>query len=83
MDNYYEWGAVLMQMMQPIEEIITLVATRRTIPIEEVERIFTLPNQSTRNIIDFLVKFDFLRIVNDRNLTLSESCSPFFEEMLT
>lgn len=72
-----------MQMVQPIEEIITLVATRRTVPIEEVEKIFRLPNESTRNIIDFLVKFDFLRVVNNRSLTLSGSCSPFFEEMLT
>ena len=72
-----------MQMVQPIEEIITLVATRRTVPIKEVEKIFRLPNESTRNIIDFLVKFDFLRVVNNRSLTLSESCSPFFEEMLT
>jgi len=72
-----------MQMVQPIEEIITLVATRRTVPIEEVEKIFRLPKESTRSIIDFLVKFDFLRVVNNRNLTLSESCSPFFEEMLT
>lgn len=68
-----------MQKVQPIEEVITLVATRKQIAIDDVERIFKLPNHATRNIIDFLVKFDFIKI-KGKYLTLSEACSPFFEE---
>ena len=70
-------------MMQPIEEIITLVASRGKISIDDVEQIFRLPNNSTRSIIDFLLKFDFIRITDGGYLVLSESCSPFFEEILS
>jgi hypothetical protein len=71
-----------MQRTQPIEEIITLVATRGKIRIDEIERVFKMPNGSTRNIIEFLLKFDFVRVVNGKYLVLSETCTPFFEELL-
>jgi hypothetical protein len=72
-----------MQMMQPIEEIITLVALRGKISIDDVEQVFKLPNNSTRSIIDFLLKFDFIKMVDGRYLVLSETCTPFFEEILS
>jgi hypothetical protein len=72
-----------MQMMQPIEEIITLVALRGKISIDDVEQIFRLPNNSTRSIIDFLLKFDFIRVVDGKYLVLSETCTPFFDEILS
>ena len=72
-----------MQMMQPIEEIITLVALRGKISIDDVEQIFRLPNNSTRSIIDFLLKFDFIKIVDGKYLVLSETCTPFFDEILS
>lgn len=72
-----------MQIVQPIEEIITLVASRGKISIDEVEQIFRLPNNSTRNIIDFLLKFEFVKIVDGKYLALSENCSPFFEEIMS
>ena len=72
-----------MQMMQPIEEVITLIASRRRIAISDVEEIFNLPKDSTRSIIDFLLKFDFIKIVDGRYLVLSDACSPFFDEILS
>ncbi len=72
-----------MQLMQPIEEIITLVAKRGRIAIDDVEQIFNLPNDSTRNIIDFLLRFDFIKIEEGRYLVLSETCMPFFEEIIS
>lgn len=70
-------------MPQPIEEIMTLIAIRHRVSVEDVERIFNLPNNSTRNIIDFLVKFDFVRLVEGKYLVLSESCTPFFDEIIS
>jgi hypothetical protein len=72
-----------MQMMQPIEEIITLVALRGKISVDDVEQIYRLPNNSTRSIIDFLLKFDFIKIVDGKYLVLSETCTPFFDEILS
>ena len=71
-----------MQKVQPIEEVITLVAMRKQVAIDDIERIFNLPNHATRNIIEFLIKFDFVKKVEGRYLTLSEACSPFFEEII-
>ena len=70
-------------MMQPIEEIITLVALRGKISVDDVEQIYRLPNNSTRSIIDFLLKFDFIKIVDGKYLVLSETCTPFFDEILS
>ncbi len=70
-------------MPQPIEEIMTLIAIRHRVSVEDVEQIFNLPNNSTRNIIDFLVKFDFVRLVEGKYLVLSESCTPFFDEIIS
>jgi hypothetical protein len=70
-------------MPQPIEEIMTLIAIKPRISVEEVELIFNLPGRSTRNIIDFLLKFDFVRMVEGRYLVISESCTPFFEELIS
>jgi hypothetical protein len=72
-----------MQMVQPIEEIITLVASRGKVSVDDVEQIFRLPNNSTRNIIDFLLKFEFVKFVDGKYLTLTETCSPFFEEIMS
>ena len=71
-----------MQMMQPIEEVISLIASRRRIAINDVEEIFKLPNNSTRSIIDFLLKFEFIKMEDGRYLVLSETCSPFFDEIM-
>jgi hypothetical protein len=71
-----------MQIMQPIEEVISLIASRRRIAINDVEEIFNLPNNSTRSIIDFLLKFEFIKMVDGRYLVLSETCSPFFDEIM-
>jgi hypothetical protein len=49
-------------MHQPIEEVMTLIAIRPKIPVDEIEQIFDLPGKSTHNIIDFL-EFDFVRLV--------------------
>ncbi|MGH9991582.1 MAG: hypothetical protein ACREAZ_02925 [Nitrososphaera sp.] len=70
-------------MPQPIEEIMTLIAIRHKVSVEDVERIFDLPNNSTRNIIDFLVKFDFVRLMEGKYLVLSDSCTPFFDEIIS
>ncbi|GEM_PF-2222315 len=75
--------AVAMDMSRPIEEILTLIAIRSKIPVEEIEQIFDLPGKSTRSIIDFLLKFDFIRIVEGKYLVMSESCTPFFEELIS
>jgi predicted transcriptional regulator of viral defense system len=71
-----------MQIMQPIEDVISLIASRRRIAINDVEEIFNLPNNSTRSIIDFLLKFEFIKMVDGRYLVLSETCSPFFDEIM-
>ena len=71
-----------MQMMQPIEEVISLIASRRRIAVNDVEEIFNLPNNSTRSIIDFLLKFEFIKMEDGRYLVLSETCSPFFDEIV-
>ena len=71
------------KMPLPIEEIMTLIAIRPKIPVEEIELIFNLPGKSTRNVIDFLLKFDFIRLVQGRYLVMSESCTPFFEELIS
>lgn len=72
-----------MQMTQPIEDVITIIASRRMIAINDVEQILDMPNNSVKTIIDFLLKFDFIKVVQGRYLALSESCSPFFEEILS
>ncbi|MGI0016224.1 MAG: hypothetical protein ACREBU_22620, partial [Nitrososphaera sp.] len=63
--------------------IMTLIAIRHKVSVEDVERIFDLPNNSTRNIIDFLVKFDFVRLMEGKYLVLSDSCTPFFDEIIS
>ncbi len=84
MDNYHDrLAASCPQMPQPIEEIMTLIAIRHKVSVEDVERIFDLPNNSTRNIIDFLVKFDFVRLMEGKYLVLSDSCTPFFDEIIS
>ena len=70
-------------MTQPIEDVITIIASRRMIAINDVEQILDMPNNSVKTIIDFLLKFDFIKVVQGRYLALSESCSPFFEEILS
>ena len=70
-------------MALPIEEIMTLIAIRPKIPVEEIELTINLPGKSTRNVIDFLLKFDFIRLVEGRYLVMSESCTPFFEELIS
>jgi hypothetical protein len=72
-----------MQMTQPIEDVITIIASRRMIAINDVEQILDMQNNSVKTIIDFLLKFDFIKVVQGRYLALSESCSPFFEEILS
>jgi hypothetical protein len=72
-----------MQVMQPIEEIITLVALRGRISIDDLEQVFRLPNNSTRSIINFLLKFDFVKIIDGKYLVLSETCTPFFDEIIS
>lgn len=71
-----------MQRMQPIEETITLVASRGKISVDDVQQLLRLPKDSTRNIINFLLKFDFIRIVDGNYLVLSETCTPFFDEII-
>ena len=71
-----------MQRMQPIEETITLVASRGKISLDELQQVLRLPYGSTRSIIDFLLKFDFIRIVDGNYLVLSDTCTPFFEELM-
>lgn len=84
MDNYHDrLVPCCPPMPQPIEEIMTLIAIRHRVSVEDVEQIFNLPNNSTRNIIDFLVKFDFVRLVEGKYLVLSESCTPFFDEIIS
>ena len=72
-----------MQVMQPIEDIITLVALRGKISIDDLEQVFRLPNNSTRSIINFLLKFDFVKIIDGKYLVLSETCTPFFDEIIS
>jgi hypothetical protein len=72
-----------MQVIQPIEDIITLVALRGRISIDDLEQVFRLPNNSTRSIINFLLKFDFVKIIDGKYLVLSETCTPFFDEILS
>jgi hypothetical protein len=76
----FSWAT---RLMQPIEEIITLVAMRDKISVDEIKVIFDLPNNATDNIIDFLVKFDFIRLVESRYLSLGDACSQFFEEIIS
>jgi hypothetical protein len=71
------------RFVNPIEEIIILVATRRKVSIDEIEQVFKLPNNSTKSIIDFLVNFDFVRVVDGRFLALSETSTPFFDEIVS
>ncbi|MGI0037946.1 MAG: hypothetical protein ACRD99_06280 [Nitrososphaera sp.] len=71
-----------MQRMQPIEATITLVASHGKISVDDVHQLLRLPNDSTRSIINFLLKFDFIRIVDGKYLVLSDTCSPFFDEIM-
>jgi predicted transcriptional regulator of viral defense system len=72
-----------MQRMQPIEETITLVASRGKISVDDVQKILRLPKDSTRTIVNFLLKFDFIRIVEGKYLVLSDTCTPFFDEIMS
>lgn len=82
-DNYYDHSlGCNTAMPQPIEEILTLIAIRGKVLVEDIEQIFDLPNKTTRSILDFLIKFEFVR-VNGKYLVLSETCSPFFEEIIS
>ena len=69
--------------MQPIEETITLVASRGKISVDDVQKILRLPKDSTRTIVNFLLKFDFIRIVEGKYLVLSDTCTPFFDEIMS
>ena len=72
-----------MQRMQPIEETITLVASRGKISVDDVQDVLRLPKDSTRTIVNFLLKFDFIRIVDGKYLVLSDTCTPFFDEIMS
>ncbi|HEV8387376.1 MAG TPA: hypothetical protein VGQ03_07120 [Nitrososphaera sp.] len=72
-----------MQRMQPIEETITLVASRGKISVDDVQKVLRLPKDSTRTIVNFLLKFDFIRIVDGKYLVLSDTCTPFFDEIMS
>jgi len=69
--------------MQPIEETITLVASRGKISVDDVQKVLRLPKDSTRTIVNFLLKFDFIRIVEGKYLVLSDTCTPFFDEIMS
>jgi hypothetical protein len=69
--------------MQPIEETITLVASRGRISVDDVQKVLRLPKDSTRTIVNFLLKFDFVRIVDGKYLVLSDTCTPFFDEIMS
>ena len=72
-----------MQRMQPIEETITLVASHGKISVDDVQKVLRLPKDSTRTIVNFLLKFDFVRIVDGKYLVLSDTCTPFFDEIMS
>jgi len=63
-----------------LDAIISLVAKRGEISINEVERAFPGARESTHDAINFLVKFDFLRLADDKYLSLTEASIPMIDE---
>ena len=69
-----------MQMLQPLDEIMSIVASKGKISLDDLEKVFRFPSSSTRSIVEFLLKFGFVKMVEGNYLILSEVSQPFFEE---
>jgi len=63
-----------------LDAIISLVARRGEISINEVERALPSSRDSTHDAINFLVKFDFLRLADNKYLSLTEATIPMIDE---
>lgn len=63
-----------------LDEIISLVAKRGELTINEVERAFPMSRESAHDAIRFLVKFDFLRLIDNKYLSLTEASIPLIDE---
>jgi hypothetical protein len=64
-----------------VDDVLDLVGIRKDISIQEIQDILDLDSNTTRIILDFLAKFDFIRL-DGRNVSLNNVCKPIFEEVL-
>ena len=64
-----------------VDDGLDLVGFRKEISIREIQDKLDLDLKTTRIILDFLAKFDFIRL-DGRNVSLNNICKPIFEEML-
>lgn len=64
-----------------IDELLALMTVRRNITIRDIQEIFRIDLKATHKILEFLVKFDFVKI--DRHyVELSTTWKPLFDEVL-
>lgn len=69
-------------LQELLDEIISIVAKRGEISIKEVEQGLPMTRESTRDAIDFLVKYDFLRLMDGKYLSLTEASMPLIDESI-
>jgi DNA-binding IclR family transcriptional regulator len=63
------------------EEILSLLAKKGKIGIEEIQDRLSLSRDTTEHVVHFLVDFGFAEFNGDRHhVTLTEPCRRFFAE---
>ncbi len=64
------------------KEILSEIWKKERIPIEEIQGRFNLTKETTKAIIEFLVKFGFVQLdKNNGHISLSETLRNFYDEM--
>jgi hypothetical protein len=64
-----------------IDDVFLLVAIRGEILLRDIQEIFGMRFETAYNIIDFLIKYDFVK-VSGRYITLTDNCRLFFHELV-
>jgi len=64
-----------------VDDVLDLIRIRHKISIQDIQDILSLDTGTTKMILDFLARFDFV-ILQGRNVLFNKSCKLFFEEML-
>jgi hypothetical protein len=64
-----------------VDDVLDLVGIKKEISIQDIQDILDLDFKTTKIILNFLTQFEFIRL-DGRNVSLNNTCKPFFEEML-
>jgi hypothetical protein len=82
MDIYSaDWFQLQLRREISVDDVLALIAAKDNIVVQEISDILHLDHLVIRLIIEFLIRFDFVKAKGQR-ITLNDSCRPFFDEIM-